>query len=234
MLISEFHTEFKVAVDKLTSFNSPSFLPEEIDVIFNNTIERFVSQRMYGNNPSRLGLEENQKRFDDLLTLVFQANYSTFSTSALLKPGGSTVAFPADYWHTIEEDATITYLDCNNVSQTKVVPVIPVTHDRYNKVIRDPFHKPNENKIIRMGIGGSPELIVATGTTLSSYRLRYIKKPTEVKYGTTYAVQPNTDVNCDLPEHTHKEIISLAVQEALETIESQRYQLKKEENLAIE
>ena len=227
------HIQFKVAVDKLTAFNSPSFLPEEIDIILNNTIERFVSQRMYANNPRKEGFEEDQKRFDDLITLVNQQNYSAFSTSPLLKPGGQTVAYPSDYWHTIEEDATINYTDCNNQTQSKIVSVIPVAHDKYNKVVSDPFHKPNENKIIRMGIGGSPELIVGTGTTLASYRLRYIKKPTAVQFGSAYAV-PTADIDSDLPEHTHKEIVALAAQEALENIESKRYPLKKQENLIIE
>jgi hypothetical protein len=233
MTISEFHLEFKVGLDKVVSLNSPSFLPEEIDVLLNNSIEKFISQRMYGMNPRREGFEETQKRWDDLITLVNQQNYNTFFSSPFTKPNGQTVAFPVDYWHTIEEDATISFTDCNGQTQTKSVPVIPVTHDRYNKIIRDPFHKPNENKVVRLGIGGSPELIVGTGVTLSNYFLRYVRKPDKVQFGSTYAV-PTADVQCNLPEHTHKEIVAMAVQEALGNIESQRVQIKAQENLVIE
>jgi len=230
------HIEFKLGMDKATALNSPSFLPEEIDVFLNNAIEKFVSQRMYGTNPKQEGFEETQKRWDDLITLVAQDNISTFSSSPFIKPGGQTAALPSDYWHTIEEEASIDYQDCNNQTVTVRVPVVPITHERYNKIIRDPFHQPNNNKVLRLGIGGSPELIIGTGTVLNSYFLRYIKKPQAVRYGSAYAILPAApaDINSDLPEHTHKEIVAYAVQEALGNIESQRVQIKAQENAVIE
>jgi len=233
MVISVMHTEFLVGIDKATTLNSPNFEPEERDIFLNNSIEKFISQRMYGTNPKREGFEETQKRYDDLITLVNQQNFSAFSSSPLVKPNGQVVTFPTDYWHTIQEEADITYLDCNSQSITTRVPVMYVTHERYNKIIRDPFHKPNENKVIRLGIGGSPELITGTGITLAAYYLRYIKKPAVVQYGTAYAL-PTTDIDCDLPEHTHKEIVAMAVAEALGNIESQRYPIKTQEVTTIE
>ena len=228
------HIEFKTGVDKATSFNSPSLLPEEIDIFLNNSIERFVSQRMYGNNPRKEGFEENQKRYDDLITLVSNQNYSApFTSSAQIKPFGQIVNFPSDYWHAIEEEAIITFTDCNGNTAQKRVPVVPITHDRYNKIVNDPFHQPNENKVVRLGIGGSPEIITGALQTLSSYILRYIRRPASVQFGTAYTL-PTTNIDCDLPESTHKEIIKMAVAEALDNIESRRFPIINQELNKIE
>ena len=222
MTISEIHNEFKIGVDKTDSLNYPDFLPEEIDVFLNKNIEKFISQRMYGTNPKGEGVEATQKRFDDLVTLVTNLSTSAFILSGGEKPNGSLIALPADYWHALEEEVSISYADCNNVTTTARVPVYPITHDQYNKIIRDPFNKPDETGVLRMGLGvgatGSMELIASTGVTLTNYFLRYIRKPAEVRYGTTYAVA-TTDVQCDLPEHTHKEIIEMAVVDALGNVE---------------
>jgi hypothetical protein len=47
------------------------------------------------------------------------------------------------------------------------------------------------------------------------YYIRYIRKPVEVDIV--------GDVSSDLPEHTHDELVKLAVQMALENIEQPRY-----------
>lgn len=221
MLISEMHTEIKIGVDKTDSLNYPDLLPEEIDVFINKNIEKFISQRAYGTNPKQEGLESTQKRFDDLLTLISNSNISNFTTSSQTKPFGYIVPLPSGYWHAIEEEVNVTYLDCNNVSITARVPVYPVMHDQYNKIIRDPFNKPDKTGVVRMGLSGNIEIISSSGVVPTTYFLRYIRKPAVVKYGTTYT-PASTDINCDLPEHTHKEIIQMVVVDILGNIEQLR------------
>lgn len=229
MTITELHQNFKIAADKVDSLNFPEFLPEEIDSLLNQSIENFIHQRLYGNNPRKEGFEETQKRFDDLLTLVNQQNYTVFFSGPSNKPNGVSVNYPTDYWHTIQEDVLIDYLDCNGQTQNKAASVIPVTHERYNKVIKDPFNKPNENKVLRMGLLGFPELIAAPNTTITTYNLRYIRKPAKVQFGSTYALTPPApvDVQCDLPVHTHQEIINIARSLALGIIEKNTQEADK-------
>lgn len=222
MTISQLHQEFKIALDKVDSLNYPDILPEEIDVFLNTNILKFISQRVYGNNPRREGVEETQKRFDDLITLVANYTQTSFITFIYNKPNGQTANLPSDYWHTIQEDALITYT-CNNISVQETVPIYPVTHDRYNKTVRDPFNKPDNTKVLRLGLNGTIELITGVGVILNGYNLRYIRKPAEVRYGSTYTI-PTTDVQPDLPESTHKEWLAMAVADCLEKIESKRTQ----------
>lgn len=231
--ISEWHQSFKIGVDKSDSLNYPDFLPEEVDVFFNKNIEKFIAQRLYGTNPKREGIESTQKRFDDLLTLVSSSNINSFATSALMKPNSKTATLPTNYLHAIEEEAGITYLDCNGTTTSARVPVYPIMHDQYNKLIRDPFNKPDETGVLRMGLAGSMELIMGTGVTLTNYYLRYIRVPATVAYGSTYStVAP--DVNCDLPNSVHNEIIQMAVVDALGNIASNRVQVEANQLNTIE
>lgn len=219
MVISDFHKEFKVRFDKTDSLNFPDFLPEEIDTFLNIEIERFINQRMYGTNPKGEGVEETQKRFDDILTLVTNANITPNPATVNNKKNGNSITLPSDYWHSLQEEAKISYADCNGNIQTPTVPVYPVMHDEYNKIIRDPFNKPDETSVIRLGLSGTIEAITGNGIALTNYIIRYVRKPAQVRYGSTYAVPISPDVQCDLPESVHKEIIQGAVLMALKNVE---------------
>jgi len=71
MTITELHRNFKLEADKLDMIASmPSFLPEEIDYFYNTAIERIVKTRYSGLNVHKDGFQQNQKRTDDLRTLV--------------------------------------------------------------------------------------------------------------------------------------------------------------------
>jgi len=125
----------------------------------------------------------------------------------------------------INEEATI-YIVVNLVASRRV-SVKPITHDRYNKIIDDPFNKPHKNTVYRLGFGDNGnicELVHGEDQKISLYYLRYLKEPLQIA----------SDQNCILPDHTHREIIRMAVVEALEGIESPRYQSSKIELNEIE
>ena len=225
MTITEMHSEFKLLMDKADGGGSPSFLSTEIDKFLNAAIERFVSKRAFGNNPRRTGFEEDQKRRDDLRNLI--VTDSSFSlTSDGLKPNSILVSLPTNYRHALNEEVWVTVL---GEDSGRRIGVKPITHDRYNKIVDDPFNKPDKNTIYRLDYGGDTvELIAAVGTYINKYYLRYLKNPAVVDGVST----PN--VSCDLADHTHREIVRMAVVEALENIEDPRYQSSKIELNEIE
>tara|TARA_Y100000004_G_scaffold62249_4_gene69724 strand:- start:2859 stop:3536 length:678 start_codon:yes stop_codon:yes gene_type:complete len=225
MSIDEMHKEFMILIDKADSGGAPSFLPSEIDVFLNAAIERFVSKRAFGNNPRRTTFEEDQKRRDDLRNLILQdtINPENVDLSGANKINGIFVRLPRNYRHAINEEAQIELSD----RSLHTVSVKPITHDRYNKIIDDPFNKPEQHTVYRLDYSGDRfELICGEGTRLSKYYLRYIKHPNVVDY--------SDNKGCDLSEHTHREIVRMAVLEALENIESPRYQSSKIELNEIE
>lgn len=222
------HTYFKLKVNKLDSFNYQDLLPEEIDVLLNQEQFKIIEQRAYGTNFKRQSLEETQKRTDDLKNIVTTYNSSAFTTNSNNKTNGKFVSLPTNYRHAIQEECIVSYTDCNNVTRTKTIPVIPITHDRYNKTISDPFNEPYQDEVIRLAhskVGGSEvfELITDGSYTITNYTLRYLRTPVSMQYGTTYST-PSTDIDCELSEHIHREIVESAANTALENVESPRVQ----------
>tara|TARA_R110000796_G_scaffold83590_2_gene182773 strand:+ start:10930 stop:11613 length:684 start_codon:yes stop_codon:yes gene_type:complete len=223
----EMHAEFKLLMDKGDSFDAPSFLEEEIDSFLNISQEKFISKRAFGNNTRRTNFEEDQKRRDDLRTLISNAIIVPSAVGqAHNKPNGQFVALPENYRHAINEEAAV---ETVNQTGSARVGVKPITHDRYNKIIDDPFNKPNKHTVYRLDFGGTGfdnnfELICGNNQVVSEYHLRYIKNP--------LLIEP--DVDCSLAEHTHKEIVRMAVVDALENVEQPRYQSSKIELNEIE
>ncbi len=251
MLISEMHQLYKILMNKMDTLNYPNFEPEEIDVILNNEMFKLIEQRAYGNNYKKLSVEETQKRVDDLRNITVDYSVSPLATLTANKPNGVFVNLPSDYRHALEEDCLVWYTDCNGVGYTqylaqvaaavaagnppprpslspsKRTPVMPITHDRYNKIIRDPFNNANDDLVLRLPyqeVNGvdSLELLTDSTYTIITYYLRYLRTPISMRYGTTYST-PTTDVQCELAEHLHREIVEAAVRNTLENVESVRY-----------
>jgi hypothetical protein len=93
--------------------------------------------------------------------------------------------------------------------------VKPISHDLYNKITRDPFGKSDTDQVLRLMYGNQVELLGSDDFVIQKYYLRYIRKPIDMVYPTT---------DCELADHTHDEIVDIAVTMSLENIESQRYQ----------
>lgn len=217
------HDEFKFMIDKAGGGSAPSFLTSEIDRLLNMSVEKFISKRAFGNNPRRTTFEEDQKRRDDLRNLIVQETI-TASEEETEKPNTVFIDLPSDYRHAINEECIL--------SNENRVSVKPITSDRYNKIIDDPFNKPNGDSVYRLDYSGDKfQLVFAEGVSINSYILRYLKNPNVIKE-TTGGSDESGD--CDLATHTHREIVRMAVLEALEEIESPRYQSSKIELNEIE
>ena len=183
-------------------------------MILNNAQDRLIKQRYGFNNTKRQSFEETEKRTEDLKNVTINAiltpsvyNVDNIDTSARF------VILPTDHWFTVQERAAITCNVCgSNVTQR--VEVVPITHAEASKSLKDPFKKPNNEKVLRLTAEGKAELI--SNCTIVDYQIRYIKQPVKINIisGTT----------CELSEHIHSELVDVAVTIALEGIEGKRTQ----------
>jgi hypothetical protein len=231
MTISEMHTAFDLLLDKSNSLQYPSFLPEEKDFWLNQAIRKFVKTRYSGMNSKHEGFEESQKRIDDLRTLVREYKIAC-DTSGAVKPNGYSLVggltgsqfTTTPYWLSLGEETDITFTPVNPnlitpglTTATIRVGVTDATANDYRYKLDDPtasyrLHY-DEAKPIRLFYNDTIEFISDGDYSIPYAYIRFLKKPVTVVYNT---------VDCDLPEHTHDEIVSLAVQEALEGIEQPR------------
>ena len=214
MTIAQAHLEFKFRLDKLDALNYPNFLPEEIDLILNNAQERIVKQRYGINNLKRQSFEETQKRIEDLKNITVNDVLLPLAYSVdNIDVNARFLNLPTDHWFTVQERCNIT---CNICGQnvTELVEVVPANHSEISKVLKDPFKKPNNEKVLRLMAEGKVELI--SNCTIVNYRLRYVKKPRTVSL--------SGNITFELSEHLHSEIVDEAVKIALEEIEGKRSQ----------
>lgn len=242
MTIQEAHRQFRFILDKADGANYPNFRPEEIDLLLNIAQDRYVKQRYGANNPKRSGVEQDQKRTEDLKALIQEAAVLAGSRrSNNINYGSYLISLTTDHWFTIYERAIISYEGCNEtlsatVSGTyldlvpgpvftrggagyaettgKYAKVIPTSHLEINNVLDDEFNKPDKNTVLRVEFNNKVELYVDPVATLKYYLYRYIKKPVRV------SLTGNTTF--ELSDHTHSEIVDEAVKIALENIEAKR------------
>lgn len=195
--------------------------PNSTDTFYflNQAIQRFTKTRYSGINFKGDGFEQTQKRMDDLRTLVAEsAIVPTSNSSPTAKPNSYSANLPNDYFVTLAEEVRIGFTGLDGTSKTERTGVTECTLDTYPFKVKDPLEAHNLHMDsawpLRLYIDGDVWLVTDGNYTISYYFLTYLKLPTVISVG----------VNCDLPEHTHQEIVKLAVDMYLENISNQRVQ----------
>jgi len=232
MTISQMHTAFRLELDKVNSLQYPDFTSVEIDYWLNRAIREFVKTRYSGMNPKREGFEQSQKRIDDLRTLVREVTIPCTIVGSI-KPHGYVLTDGFDnalfstavYWLSLGEEVEIMLPGSIRI----VSGVTEVTADEYRFEIDNPYSPYivhyNQAKPLRLFYNNTIEFITDGTYSVLNAQVRYVKAPEIVVYST---------ISCDLPEHTHDEIVSLSVRLALENIEQPRYQSYTQEVAAME
>lgn len=228
MTVAEMQSAVRLGLDKTSSFEYASFLTEELDFWLNEAQERFVKQRLYGNNYKQEKYDQSQKRVDDLRTLIRQSGNLTLNSSYL----GSNIK-EAVLPVSLSDGPYMFYLNSsvkdgvNNELQTgDTIPVELLS--RYTKdVVNNPYiMRPlvylynayssfYTSYVDMIAIVYGDEFIPTTCNVL------YVRKPMKLVSGTPGTYETNT---CELPEHTHREIVAICVEMLIENIESPRVQ----------
>ena len=108
-----------------------------------------------------------------------------------------------------------------------IISVVPATHDELNKILSNPFKRPDKRRVIRILWGDKIYLYYLNGAT-GHYTVRYLTKPEPIilpnihQYmeGDTqqtcgyedYWVSDDKGQNCEFPESLHRTILERAVQ----------------------
>jgi len=220
MTVEKFHIAFDIELDKTLDFEYPYISPEQKDYWLNKAQDRFVKQRAFGNNLFRTTFEETEKRIDDLRTIVKKQQVGPSLSGQIY-----TSQLPSDYLYLVRHQCTTSSPLCG----IKVVGGLQVKNDDINNRKKNPFEKPtNEEPLYYIEGNNIIYEMVDDSFTITNTNITYIKKPTPITNGTEYIV-PEAVSQCELPEHTHNEILDIAISMVLENIESQRYQTNANE-----
>ena len=217
-----FEIELNVLDD---AFNKPKSMDTEWWL--NRGLEKFFKTRYSGINYKGLGFEQNQKRIDDLRTLVVRTNITPKKESSEL----FTVQLPSDYVFHLGDTAGIQPADhisndCWPLTDrfeyvTKYTDTLESsieTIDRQKANSLSEHHlKYNTARPLRL-IQGNKVLLYTDGKyKVSDYALTYLRKPKQIDIHSN----PFAEYT-DMPEHTHSEIVKIAAQMYIENQSNQR------------
>lgn len=210
----QMQTAFELEVGLIDSTVKP--LTTDIFYWLNQAVNKFVKTRYSGINYKRESFEQTQKRTDDLRSLIKEVTITP--SSGTNKPNSYIATIPVDYLFTIGEEVTISYVK-NSVTYTLREGITEITDDRYRQEIDNPFSMfvlhYGEAYPLRLYYNSYVELITDGSYSITYYYLRYISKPTDISLSSS---------DLTLPEHTHIEIVKLAVGMYLENIKDPRIQ----------
>jgi len=133
-----------------------------------------------------------------LITLVKNYSATPDATGATnISVNAVFVDLPSDLRRPLQEHV---------VDSSTIIKVKPIKYDEYNINKDDPFKKPDSDLVWRLDYGDTSlrhELITDGVVSIDTYKLRYIKNPTDID------IFANT--SCILNTTDHEEIIDIAV-----------------------
>lgn len=224
--------ELQIEVERRLQLINPELslagkLPSDTIISFiNEAIDKFWKTRYSGLNYKQRGFEQDQKRTDDLRTLVTKHTYKDTDISKINQVE-YTVTLPDDYVILLGDTAGISPVDgvINNcwekdalgnykIKYSDTIEGTIETVDRIKENSLSEYHlKYTKAKPIRLIQDNTITLYTDGQYKVSEYTIEYLKKPSKVGLKTN-----PTDEYTDLPSHTHMEVVKLAVQLILATL----------------
>ena len=195
----------------------------EIDWVLNEAYELFVKMVAFPRVSDVLGFEKSQRNIDDIRPLVINADCVDVTNNI--------ATLPVDYWHFLSAQVEMTKGECSAV---KGRVHIKQHDDEFEESV---FDKSSFEWRAVNGVFNEDGVKLHTdGTfTIDSFCLNYIKKLAYIHNASGYNVAGyNTPsgtlltgtVNCELPDHTHREIVDIAVLITTGEISPSDYQVK--------
>jgi hypothetical protein len=219
MTIKEMHYDFKKKLNKIDSQQYRNLLVPEIDITLNEAAEIFIKQRV------KTGIEMDQRSVDDIRTLFVEQD--------LTVEEDSTVILPDDYWHYLSSKAALAKEDCT-VTDGKIF--IRQHDDEFE---RSPFDRSSfEWRTVNAVFYENRLKFFVNDFLITSFSLSYLRRmlymhnAEDFKAGEYtlpgHAAALTGTQECELPEHTHREIVDIAVLIATGEIEAPNsYQLRQ-------
>lgn len=187
---------FNSRYEFMASENAPGFMDDEILELLNDSQYKFISQRAFGNNLYKTGLEESVKRIDDLEKLITDETIST-----IIDTGYDNVmkaSLPSTYLHHVVSHVE---LDSNYLFNTELISQLAA-----RPLIKTPVNNPWIEEPFIYIKDGSVWVVYDTTSysEVSSVLISFIKDPDKIT---------TSDITW-FSESSVREIVRIAVDEA--------------------
>ncbi len=221
-----------VIKEKLTSDTIISFINEAID--------KFYKTRYSGINFKAQGFEQTQKRIDDLRTLIKNKKY----TESLINKSDRnsySVELPEDYVLLLGDTAGIQPSNLNECWETNergeyIIKYTDTLESTIETLDRQLNNSLSEHKLkycqarpLKLIQDNNVILYTDGNYKISEYQITYLAKPSKIDSSNITNLEYT-----DLPEHTHMEIVKMAIQIYLATKPMQHYNAYSNEIASME
>lgn len=239
MTRADLHTAFKVVMDKnsqSTAFGgAPAFLDAEIDYWLDQALFQLVSTKFTGHNTLQQPFEGSVKRIQDLEKLV----KTDKNISASLDEGTNRIVITNLLQNQAQGEGRMFFVNAvihwtqpinQDIIKRKPSAVVQmIDHKIANKFLETYNNKPWIDTPVATIEDNSLQIYVDSTSTQAPYTvdITYVKYPTKVE-------NLGSDGLIEIPDYMHYELINIAVQLALENIESRRTETKLQINTLAE
>lgn len=192
------------------------------DILYwlNQGLYKFIKTRYNGNNFLRTAFEQDEKRARDLITLQSVVDFDSPEKEVNVGYNSYSITYPNDLLFVLDESVIINPAD--EPEKQKPVEIFECTLDSYmyriTNQLTDFHYRNNYARPLRVRTKDGCVLYTDGLYDISKYSLQYLKKPNKITMDNPY------EEYTDMPEHTHSEIVKLAVQMYIENSQSKRYE----------
>lgn len=204
------------------AFNGTVVLDEyEKSQFLTKAQEDIVIELYTGRNNYRESFETTEE-MRRVLSILVKEKYLTPVTDcenlAGVAENSRFFTLPEDLWFIIYESVLTCGSKCGNEYNMEVVPI---RHDEYNVVRKNPFRGTNSRRALRLDFpGGGVEIICKYN--INTYYVRYLRRPKPIVLidleGDDMSIHGVSEAtNCELHESLHQRILERAVVLALQS-----------------
>lgn len=223
MTTQEFSNEFDVLYNNIMSNQAPG-LDEYEKSVFLTKAQLEILKNYFNpkGNKYGQGFDENAKRQIDFSTLITVAKPSQYT------PTGDYVKFDdRSQLYRMPQDILLMLNETgiNTVDGVKrLISIIPMNYEEYARLMSKPWKQPLKNQGWRLfqstsGVDFISEVIIKYDSTLTDYKIRYVKRPKPIilanladEYSNVSIEGINTITECELDPILHPEILQRAVE----------------------
>ena len=223
MTTKEISVEFDILYNNISSGAAPNLNEYEKSVFLTKAQRELVQMYYSGKNAHYNSFESDEEVRRYLDTLITDHDYQLSNAQSYGRFNWYRVTKPNDVMYVIREMAENASNSCLNGT---LVQVLPIRHEDLNRVLFDPFKRPNSRKILRYDNteNGDVYFNLLSTDTLSKYTLTYLRQPKPIiltnllSFGGT-AMNPEYTIDNEynesapeIPESLQHKVIARAVE----------------------
>lgn len=216
MTNKEFADEFDVLYNSITSNQAPGLNSYEKSVLLTKAQDDII--KSYFNfklNKVHEGYDQNPRRQVDFSSITECASFTDFNISNYaFQDNAKSVSFSPNKPVLAIINERLTVLRDSNKT---VLTVVPIQTTEFDRLSIKPYARPYKNQAWRLITSDNNfDLIPGPSDIIQSYDVRYIRKPRPIileELPSGYSIEGEyTELQCELPEILHLEILQRAVE----------------------